>query len=473
MTEELNDNQETTNQEKPKRIGRFKSKDFSLVQFQKVNGRLLVHSEEALFDAKYLSGMLDGVILKLTICDDNTLDLDEVDTNKTDEETLSRLVDTLFELPINQTHNGFYLNAIKFTSVKPYRDKIIDLSLKVDVSRPIDDMKDILNEKAEVSQEQLNSLNDVLGDLYTPEEIANLTKEKEVEEVEEVVDTESVEEVSSESDVATTTSTTPAVTPKPNTEVNSVSIEDTFDKIKNDKVAELNYRKERKEEEIAKLERINSSNTAKIEEYTEDLKNLNNRIEAMTPAKEPNGMFFNVSEEKDRTSTIDEATAETIFKAVSKVKNINANAFMEIFKSGKYVIKIGDENGEFINPQDVKNLELPEGVAYSYNNDELAYSGDLDWHGLVDKFIRLGYSQDPDFEKKCESNSYTSTTEAQSNQNVDTEEDSSSCSSGGECCGNGCHTEDKSGGVLDLPKPEKGNIDDKKTLLSRLKNLFK
>ena len=39
---------------------------------------------------------------------------------------------------------------------------------------------------------------------------------------------------------------------------------------------------------------------------------------------------------------------------------------------------------------------------------EFEYRGNLNWHDIVNKLINKGFEQDPEFEKHCNSNSYTS-----------------------------------------------------------------
>jgi hypothetical protein len=42
-----------------------------------------------------LSGMLEGVIFKITICDEGTIDFEEVDTNISDKAMRQRLIDDI------------------------------------------------------------------------------------------------------------------------------------------------------------------------------------------------------------------------------------------------------------------------------------------------------------------------------------------------------------------------------------------
>jgi hypothetical protein len=65
---------------KDKKIGKYKTKT-KFIEFVGGKGHVNFISNEAIEEAKHQSGLdLDGVTLKLTICDDDTFDFDEVDT---------------------------------------------------------------------------------------------------------------------------------------------------------------------------------------------------------------------------------------------------------------------------------------------------------------------------------------------------------------------------------------------------------
>jgi hypothetical protein len=42
------------------------------------------------------------------------------------------------------------------------------------------------------------------------------------------------------------------------------------------------------------------------------------------------------------------------------------------------------------------------------SSTEFEYRGELNWHQLVDKMIRMGFEQNPEFDQECGSNSYES-----------------------------------------------------------------
>jgi len=63
------------------------------------------------------------------------------------------------------------------------------------------------------------------------------------------------------------------------------------------------------------------------------------------------------------------------------------------------------------------------GKMVSSTPGEFEYRGELNWHNLVNKMIRNGFEQDPEFDKICQSNSYQSKEEEQvSSSETETEQ---------------------------------------------------
>ena len=85
---------------------------------------------------------------------------------------------------------------------------------------------------------------------------------------------------------------------------------------------------------------------------------------------------------------------------------------MKLFEAGEYQIRIGDKSTDVLTeitdysslPDDIKSSLQKIGI--SLDNERLVYNGDLKWHDIVDKMIKQGFSQDPEFDKTCGSNSY-------------------------------------------------------------------
>jgi hypothetical protein len=113
-----------------------------------------------------------------------------------------------------------------------------------------------------------------------------------------------------------------------------------------------------------------------------------------------------------------EPEIEKIIKdKVSKVKGINTENFMKLFTSGEYHIKISKKNDDgFSLVEDFKEvpsdiLEILSSLDLSIDDKKLVYMGEMSWSEIVNKMIKMGFEQNPDFDKLCGSNSYTSTDE--------------------------------------------------------------
>ena len=75
------ENIEVVTEVKPVNLGEFKSKRKFLSFISGVNGaRVRFNRDIAFLKGEKLSGMLEGAIFKITICDEGTLNFEEVDT---------------------------------------------------------------------------------------------------------------------------------------------------------------------------------------------------------------------------------------------------------------------------------------------------------------------------------------------------------------------------------------------------------
>ena len=92
MEETLNTEQEV----KQPVIGEFKPKRTFLNFVSAVNGaRVRFIRDIAFVKGEKLSGTLEGIVFKITICDEGTINFEEVDTNVTDAAQRQRLIDDI------------------------------------------------------------------------------------------------------------------------------------------------------------------------------------------------------------------------------------------------------------------------------------------------------------------------------------------------------------------------------------------
>lgn len=384
-------------QEQPKQkvIGQFKPKE-KFLEFVGGRGNIQFHADEALIEAKYLSGLdMDGITLKLTICDEGTVNFDEVDTNKTTAEQRERLLDVISEKTISMFNNNMVVTELPFKSVQKIKDKEISLYLAVEYQTPISKLASIFDEETiEVSDEQNSKLSDLLSSFDEGDQsLAEILFSSETdEEIKREFEGESDEEIKSDAQKA---------------------MEESFAKMKEEKLNELKNRLDQQTQELKRYQYEKAQAEGKIETAKTDIRVLESRIESLQPPIEPNGYYFFVSEQLNDKSTLDETTAKLIYDKISKLKSINADAFMKLFEAGEYQVRLGAKSMDALSeitdynslPDDIKISLQKVGIALD-SDKKLFYNGELKWHDIVDKMIRHGFSQDPEFDKMCGSNSY-------------------------------------------------------------------
>jgi uncharacterized coiled-coil protein SlyX len=389
------------------KIGKFKTQT-KFIEFIGGKGYINFISNEAIIEGKLLSGLdLEGTKFKLTICDEGTVDLDEVDTNLTTEEQRGRLIEVIEDKTIGKYRNRSVVQELDFLSVQKVKDKFVPLYLAVEYVTPIEKLTSLFDEVSEISDDAMDNLNDLLNSWFEDEDFA-----KEVQEMVGEENSQVVEDIKGVIDGTFMQHHDTNI----NTSVNQ--IEDSFKKMKEDKLNELKSKKTKREEELSKFTFQLSSLEKSIEEAKSDLKLLEDRIDDIQPVEPPIGYYFNVSEKQNETVILEPEIESIIKDKVSKVKGINVEAFMKLFTSGEYHIKIAKKtDGGFSLVEDFKDvtsdvLEKLSCLSLSIDDKKLVYVGEMSWGEMVNKMIKMGFEQSPDFDKLCGSNSYTSTEES-------------------------------------------------------------
>ena len=270
--------QETMNTEQEVKqpvIGEFKPKRKFLNFVSAVNGaRVRFLRDIAFVKGEKLSGTLEGIVFKITICDEGTINFEEVDTNVTDVAQRQRLIDDIDTTDVTGYAQKYVVAGIQFADVNG------DICyLEVEEKKPIDKLKSLFDEeeKPSLSNKGMSFLDDLLGG---SDEVEPLVLSEE----DAKVFVEAIEN--------------PA---EPNENLKSAAksyMEEQFRKMNEDKVNELKGRVEDAEKEVVKLNREISISENKLKKQTEDLKVLNSRLESLTPGDESNGYVFYVSEEQ-------------------------------------------------------------------------------------------------------------------------------------------------------------------------------
>jgi hypothetical protein len=384
---EMMSSQKSEEKPKEKVIGEFKT-DLKFIEFIGAKGNVNFLSNEAFVEGKYLSGLgLENVKFKLTICDEKTVNFEEVDTNVTTKEQRQRLLNVIEEKTIVPFRKRMVVKELEFTSIQEVNGKKIPLYLAVEYTTPIEKLSSLFDEEVEVSQSQMNKLDELMS-LF--DDIIDEGIDEFVSESEEVVETNQEEN-----------STT------------NVFLEEQFNKLKEDKIQKLKSDLENSKANLSKYGRDKKFAESKVEEFTSEIRLLESRLESLQPVAPENGYYFNVSERLNEEIVLEKEIYELIKSKVDKVKGINGEAFMKLFEEGQFQIRLAQKiDSEFVEVTDFENL--PNDVIESISELNLKivegkvfYIGEMIWAVLVNKFIKLGFIQDSEWDKFCNSNSYS------------------------------------------------------------------
>ena len=397
MEETLNTEQEV----KQPVIGEFKPKRPFLNFVSAVNGaRVRFIRDIAFVKGEKLSGTLEGIVFKITICDEGTINFEEVDTTITDAAQRKRLLDDIDSMEITGYAQKFVVAGIQFADVNG------DLCyLEVEQKKPIDILKSLFDEeqKPELSAKGSSFLDDLFGS-DEPVERLDLS-EQDAE-----IFIEAIEN--------------PA---EPNEKLKEAAesyMEKQFRIMNEEKVKELKSRVEEKTKEVLTYKRDISQAESKLKLSSEQLGVLETRLESMTPGDEPNGYVFYVSEEQKNELGLDETTKHVADK-IADLLGLKKEVLFEQLTGGFYKIRIAKKDDITAQKVEVTKDILekmsfdPTGKMTMVEKGEFEYRGDMTWHQLVGKMIRNGFEQEPEFDKLCQSNSYDSKEELKEVEKVE------------------------------------------------------
>ena len=122
-------------------------------------------AKEATIEGRYISGLgLDDVVFKLTICDDDTIDFEEIsETNKTDFETRKRYIEDILNSDTVPYNKLSVFPDYKFISVDKFSNRHIELYLAQDLVKPIDRLRE-LSSFDNLSESTLSKLDALFAD---------------------------------------------------------------------------------------------------------------------------------------------------------------------------------------------------------------------------------------------------------------------------------------------------------------------
>lgn len=408
MEETLNTEQEV----KQPVIGEFKPKRKFLNFVSAVNGaRIRFIRDIAFVKGEKLSGTLEGVVFKITICDEGTINFEEVDTNVTDAAQRKRLIDDIDSTDVTGYAQKFVVAGIQFADVNG------DLCyLEVEQMKPIDKLKSIFDdeETPSLSNKGMSFLDDLLSG-------SNEVETLELSEKDAEIFVEAIENPAS-----------------PNEKLIKASesyLEQQFRKMNEDKINELKNRIEDAEKESARLRREISMNETKLKKQTEDLGVLETRLDSFNANDESTGYVFFVSEEQKPEEIGLTEENRAMADKIADIVGLKKDVLFKMLTEGHYKIRIAEKSDMTAEKVKVTN-DILEKMKSLVNGDssleakvtmtepgQFEYRGSMTWHQIVGKMIRKGFEQEPEFDKICQSNSYDSKEEVKEVEKIEEEKE--------------------------------------------------
>ncbi len=396
--------QETTEKQEVKEpiIGKFKPKRKFLNFVSAVNGaRIRFIRDIAFLKGEKLSGVLEGVIFKLTICDEGTINFEEVETSQSNDEQIKRLIDEIDSMNVTGYAQKFVVSGLEFADID---GKLC--YLEVEHQKPIDKLKSLFEEDTpQLSEKGASLLDDLFGGSDDVETLV-------LSEEDAKIFVETIENP-----------------PAPNENLKNAAqsyMEEQFRKMNEDKVAELKKRIEDGEKESERLRREISMAESKLKKQVDDLKILETRLDSFGDNEESTGYVFYVSEEQKPVDIGLTEENRAMADKIADIVGLKKEALFKLLTEGYYKIRVAEKSD--ITSEKVKvTADVLEKMKSLVNGDEsleakvtmtepghFEYRGSMTWHQIVGKMIRKGFEQEPEFDKLCQSNSYDSHEEEKS-----------------------------------------------------------
>jgi len=376
-------------------IGQYKPKRKFLNFITGLKGRIRLLNNSAFIKGEQLSGMLEGVIFKVTICDEGTINFEEVDTNQTTPDMIQRLIDEIDARDVTGYTQKFVVSGLDF-----YDDDAKSCYLEVEHKKPIDMLFSLFDEEKPQVTETGMSILDALFSSETDEELAREFEGESDEEIQKESEPEIVENEAQK------------------------MMRESFEKMNAEKVQELKERIEKTEKEISKLRIDVKQAESKITSSSKDLKVLNTRLESLSPKDPSVGYDFFVSNE-NKTGIEPDENLVSVVEKIAPLLKLNTPVVINMLTKGYYTIKVQKQGPEEDKNkldkeiyQKIQKIDVM-GKVTMVDTCEFEYRGDMTWHQLVDKMIRMGFDQNPDFDKECGSNSYETKEEEKDETNND------------------------------------------------------
>lgn len=365
-------------------IGEFKPKRKFLSFVSAVSGKKIrLIRETAFIEGRKLSGMLERAKFKITICDEGTINFEEVEgTNLSDTAMRQRLINEIDSTDVSGYAQKFIVTGLEFEDQDGLR-----CFLEVEYVKPYDKLMNLFEE--EKQKEETTELSEkglsFLDMLLSGETIETIEDETPV--VEEVI-----EEVVVEKPIALT------------------YMEEQFNKMNEDKINELKERIGKTEDDIRKYTMEIKHAEANVDKSSEALSILETRLETLVPNATSNGYVFLVSDEQKSEIGLSDSDTELVGR-ISDLMKLKKDVLIKHLTESFYKISIAKKDNFEDKNVDKEIYKLIQSIdlfgKFTVTAEgEFEYRGKLNWHQLTAKMLKKGFEQEPEFDKIAGSNSY-------------------------------------------------------------------
>ena len=395
MAEELgldideNVNLEDVEEAKPKNLGKFASR-LGMQSFMGAISRVNTHVNYAFIDGKYFDSLqLEGVKFKMTIKDDSTFDLEEVDTCFCTDDEIARYA-SMFddEGKVVGWRNKALISNFEFTtSISDSDSNEVKLKAHI-VTEPqtlYDEMLDFLNEEPKT---QVGTKEDASNDDDDFEALLNESFGAEVKE-EVKIDTSKV------------------IVAQPGEMTSRDFLAAEFQEAKRAKMDKLKNDAENLKDILKEAKAAANLANMRIRETNDELNLLYSRIDSFELNEPANGYLIYVPPVLSSRCSLEDAVKTTIMNKLSQMNYPNPKGFLRLFDNLLYQVRIANNtNGEITELNSFDNILSmlqsfdPDGSFYS-SDGKLFYEGQMDWARLNNRLIRLGFVPNAQFEEMC------------------------------------------------------------------------
>jgi hypothetical protein len=380
-------NLEEVEEAKPKDLGKFSSK-LGMQSFMGAVSRINTHTNVAYIDGKHFDSLqLEGVMFKMTIKDDSTFDLEEVDTCFCSDKEMARYAAMFDEGNVIGWRNKALLSEFEF-KIEPSDTDGNKLKLKahivIEPQTLYDDMLDFLNEETTT---QVGTKEDATADEDDFEAMLNQVFGEEVEE--------------------TKTQTAKQIVAQPGEMTSRDFLAAEFMEAKRGKVDKLNKDAEGLKQILKEAKVAASMANLKIRETTDEINLIQSRIDSFELNEPANGFYIYVPPVLSSKCALEDSVIETITNKLIRMNYPNHKGFLRIFDNLLYQVRIASSNGseiteltDFTNILPILHHFDPDGNFYD-SDGKLFYEGQMDWARLNNRLIRLGFVPNATFEEMC------------------------------------------------------------------------